>query len=335
MHNISSSLSVFNHELLKNAQVIKSDYLIVRVMVQIWANIMNAGVANVRPVLSIFSLFSHSHAEYQTELKEIAKLSDEQKIDLRKATQVYGGETDEDVQILTQKFENWQSRQMTGSRKTKLFWFKKSDSLEAARKFKAIKTNSKIAITSFANAVRVGGADSTGGKGSQEEYLLRNTYLRVSLEEADKKADEKVRSLTGRYLSYYGAIVSKNVPTIGNMNENFGYISVAAPDLRTSTRSEGNYYQLQNNPQLVKEVLYRKLSVVMMSAAIEGYNVLALGAFGCGAYKNDPEMVAEVIRDILKENRFKGIFSHIILPIGERDANRLPFEQILKPKTAN
>jgi uncharacterized protein (TIGR02452 family) len=147
------------------------------------------------------------------------------------------------------------------------------------------------------------------------------------LEAAEKRADPAVRSKTGRYLQYYATIVSKNIPTISNKSEQFGYLSVSAPDLRQGIRSEGNYFKSQNNSDLIKEVLYRKLSVVMMAAAIEGFDVLELGAFGCGAFGNKPEIVAEVINDLIGEPRFQGVFTNIILPIGTTDPNRKSFEK--------
>lgn len=71
-------------------------------------------------------------------------------------------------------------------------------------------------------------------------------------------------------------------------------------------------------------MLYRKLAIVMMVAAINGNNVLDLGAFGCGAFKNKPEDVAPIIKHLL-EKEFSGVFTHVIFPIGENDPNRKPF----------
>lgn len=321
-------------ELLRNATVLQSDYRSVRAIVTIWKTIMNVGVANFRPVLSLFSLFSKSHRAYKNELMQIAKIKDLTKKNIEKNTTVYGGEGEGDYAQVEKDYKKWKKKNTCKDLlPTQIFWHDESDSLDAARSFKRVKENARIAITTFANAVRVGGADSVGGKGSQEEHLLRATYLRISLEEAERRTDKKIRSATGRYLQYYSTIVSKRVPTFNEYreyNERFGFVSVAAPDLRTGIRSEGNYFKRQNDPTLIKEVLYRKLSLVMMSAAMEDFDVLSLGAFGCGAFKNNPETVAEVIKDLLEEERFQKVFTHIILPIGVEDPNRKPFEDYLK-----
>lgn len=314
---------------LENATLLKSDYYIVRKMVSIWSSFININIAGFRPVLSLGSRFKLSFAAYRRELIAISQLSEDEKEKIRNDTHVYKAETQSQYENFISSF-NINAREQP----TQICWqdSRYSNSLLAAREFKEVNPTAKIAITNFANAVRVGGADSCGGKGSQEESLFRSTFLRVSLESAYEKADPKVQALTGRYIEYYGAILSENVPSIDNKEEKFGYISASAPDLRTGIRSEGAYYN-QLNPvakdDLVRKVLRRKLSVVMMAAAAKGYNVLVLGAFGCGAFGNKPEMVAEVTKDLLQDRLFKNVFSHVIIPIGSSDPNAMKFKTIL------
>jgi uncharacterized protein (TIGR02452 family) len=308
------------HPLLKNAKVVKSDYLWVRQIVRVWASIMNFSIGNVRPVLCFFSLWSRSHQEYKQEIEAISRLSKKEKEEIENNTKVYGGETGQDYQNLRRKHqERYQ---------TEVVFHDKSDSLEAARQSRLKNSLAKIAIVNFANGVRVGGADSVGGKGSQEEQIFRNTYLRVSLEKAYQNSNSETRLKTGRYIGYYSAIVSRSVPTIKNFSEKFLYISAAAPDLRTGIRSEGNYLKNQKNPTaLIESILYRKLSVIMTSAVEEKCDTLILGAFGAGAFGNNAEMVARIINDLIAKD-FKGCFSKVILPIGQNDQNRSSFEKV-------
>lgn len=322
-----------SHPLLKNAPVCQSDYKWVRDLITAYASVINIKVGSYRPVLWGLSLVSGSHRDYKKELEAIDHLTKEQRSAVESKTSMHGGETEESYASLITKFDAWKKEHTRSNvEPTKILYYSKSDSLNAAKAFaKNVNKASKIAITNFANPVRVGGADSTGGKGSQEEHLIRkNPALRVSLEHAATLTDKNIRAETGRYLNYYGAIVSNDIPLNSDSQTRFTYISAAAPDLRTGIRSEGNYFKAQNNPALIKEVLYRKIAVIMMAAAIEGVDVLELGAFGCGAFGNDPKMVAEVIKDLLGEERFKTVFTHIILPIGTNDQNRIPFEAILR-----
>jgi hypothetical protein len=62
----------------------------------------------------------------------------------------------------------------------------------------------------------------------------------------------------------------------------------------------------------VEEVLYRKLSVVLMASALEDFDI----------------RVANVIHRLLEE-RFQKVFTHIIMPIGVQDPNREIFEKVL------
>ena len=308
------------HPLLKNAKVLESDYPLVRQVFDTWASVMNFSVVNTRPVLSFFSLFSKSHLEYKHEIEAIDLLPQELKEEIANNTKVYGGEKDKDYQKLCKtRPEEYQ---------TKVVFYDKSDSLGAARKERLENSAARIAITNFANGVHVGGSDGVGGKGSQEEQLFRSTYLRVSLERAYQESDSKTRSNTGRYIGYFSAVVSRDVPTIKNISEKFFYVSAAAPDLRKFLRSEGTYINSQANPTaLVESILHRKLSVIMAAAVEEKCDTLVLGAFGAGAFLNDPEVVARIINDLIAKD-FKGCFSKVVLPIGPNDRNRGPFEKV-------
>jgi uncharacterized protein (TIGR02452 family) len=328
----SNKGEALGHELLRDATIVKSDYPSVRKIVGVWDSIVNAQlpILKSRPILSVFSIFNKSKLAYKKEIEAIAKLSGSEKKKIEDNTKSYGGETEEAYQKLCDTFKDWKKEHTkTDVSNTKVFFYQKSDSLGAARTFGKVRPNAKIAITNFANAVRVGGADSLGNKGSQEEQLFRTTYLRVSLEKAKRDADKEICSKTERYLQYYAAIVSRDVPTLDRSKTPFGVISVAAPDLRQGIlHSEGKYFASQNNPTLVKEVLYRKLAVAMMAAAMEGFEVLVLGAFGCGAFGNNPKDVAEIIKCLINKPCFQGVFTDIILPIGTEDSNRKAFQNV-------
>lgn len=58
------------------------------------------------------------------------------------------------------------------------------------------------------------------------------------------------------------------------------------------------------------------------TAANKGHNVLVLTAFGCGAFANPPEEIAQLYKKVIEEN-FKGVFKKIVFAIiDDHNANK-------------
>ena len=51
-----------------------------------------------------------------------------------------------------------------------------------------------------------------------------------------------------------------------------------------------------SNEDIVKRAIH-----MLTCAAAKGADILVLGAFGCGAFQNDPEVVARAYNTVLKE----------------------------------
>ena len=67
-------------------------------------------------------------------------------------------------------------------------------------------------------------------------------------------------------------------------------------------------------------------------AAANDADVLVLGAFGCGAFRNPPELVAEVFHHLLVKNGYGRFFRKVIFAIkknDERNTNLEAFRKIL------
>lgn len=76
-------------------------------------------------------------------------------------------------------------------------------------------------------------------------------------------------------------------------------LTCAAPDLRSLTISDD---------ALLKIHMQRARKMLLVAAANK-IDILVLGAFGCGAFMNDPEIVAKAYKQVLPE--FDGFFSRI------------------------
>jgi len=62
-------------------------------------------------------------------------------------------------------------------------------------------------------------------------------------------------------------------------------------------------------------------------AASENHDCVVLGAFGCGAFSNPPEHVAEIFKNAIEKN-FKNVFKIIAFPIIFNEDNLKAFEKV-------
>ena len=77
---------------------------------------------------------------------------------------------------------------------------------------------------------------------------------------------------------------------------------------------------LQGGDEYVRHV-QMCMRAVLNAAVQESVEVLILGAFGCGAFKNDPKVVAKLFREVLNSKEFEGAFSSVCFAIFERQSN--------------
>ncbi len=73
--------------------------------------------------------------------------------------------------------------------------------------------------------------------------------------------------------------------------------------------------------KLSAELLQRRIHRVLSIAQAYGYESLVLGAWGCGAFENDPQRTAADFRHAL-EHEFRGAFSEIVFAITDWSPSR-------------
>jgi uncharacterized protein (TIGR02452 family) len=56
-------------------------------------------------------------------------------------------------------------------------------------------------------------------------------------------------------------------------------------------------------------------------AAGHGHDTAVLGAWGCGVFRNDPEMIAELFRAAF-DGRFRGVFGRVAFAVLDGSADR-------------
>ena len=65
-----------------------------------------------------------------------------------------------------------------------------------------------------------------------------------------------------------------------------------------------------------KDIMRNKIKMLLQTAHFHNHNVLVLGAWGCGAFRNPADEVAELFRDVI-ENDFKNAFDVIVFAVLE------------------
>ena len=97
-------------------------------------------------------------------------------------------------------------------------------------------------------------------------------------------------------------------------------ISCAAPNLRERKDEERI---IPKNDDLY-EIFKKRIIRIFDAAKYNDVDILVLGAFGCGAYKNPPKIVAKAFHDVIKYRG--GDFDIIAFPVFCREFEEENFE---------
>ena len=182
---------------------------------------------------------------------------------------------------------------------------------EAARRLLS-ENSGKVAVLNFANSVTPGGG-VLGGSGAQEESLCRCSNLYPIIEQ-DRFYDsyyDKNRS-ENDFRATDAVIYARNVTVFKSdtdypelLPEDEWYkvdvITCAAPNLNYSGQS------LSFNQQT--EIHRRRAEHILRSALANNARRIVLGAFGCGAFRNNPDSVIQGTKKALESipNQFDEI----------------------------
>ena len=181
-------------------------------------------------------------------------------------------------------------------------------SFEAAKAYKGKKT----AVLNFANNHSIGGAPFVAG--AQEESLCRCSTLLPCLEAMWKPFYQKhVRQYEAKEIGNIGnddliytpdVVVFKTDertdPIYPKMMEKSEWYKV---DVITSAAPE--MQRLNYTPKNYEEIITSRVKKILDVAAKERVEVLILGAWGCGAFKNDSKVVAKAFYTLLENYNFE------------------------------
>ena len=195
--------------------------------------------------------------------------------------------------------------------------------------------DAKITVHNFASATHPGGGVRKGSR-AQEECLCRTTTLLPALEtETNKKGyyDFHWNRHDARYTDtciYTPGIVAvktdDDLPRRLDRSDwmRIDVITCAAPNLRALPSNGMNPTTgkpIKMSDDVLQKLHERRARQILSIAAANGTDILVLGAFGCGAFQNNPRVVAKAYASVLPE--FLHQFDAIVFAVycAERERN--------------
>lgn len=186
-------------------------------------------------------------------------------------------------------------------------------SFQAAMRLSKENPVAKIAVMNFANAFHPGGGVRSGA-GAQEESLCRTSTLypllyRRTLQHSFYRHHEVLNTPKASDSLIYteGVVICKTDTDLPERLPKEDWVTVdvitiAAPNLR---QRDNRYAELaaggaaMTDPELFGYHVKRAIHMFSCAVAKEA-DILILGAFGCGAFRNKPEVVANAYKTALQ-----------------------------------
>lgn len=172
------------------------------------------------------------------------------------------------------------------------------------------------------------------GSSAQEESLCRQTTLSQALYQYYDAEDASACGVAFREKKYpmdlrHGAIYSPHV-TVFRKGSRDGYalldepyetaiISCAALDFNEKHGKNREYRAADGGfTREGGEIMTDKIRTIYGAALAAGHDALVLGAFGCGAFRLRPDLVAQLFHEVLFEPAFRNRFRAVAFAILEK-----------------
>lgn len=179
----------------------------------------------------------------------------------------------------------------------------------------------KIGVLNFANPHNPGGGVINGAM-AQEECLCRssNLYPCLLVPEATSEYYNYNKNIANNFFSdrviYTDNVTvfktDDTVPVLMSKKEwfNVSVLTCAAPYV-----AKRKY----TNKKALEELFVKRIRNIFETALENEISILILGAFGCGEFKNPPEIVARAFKRVTED--YKHLFSKIVFSIKSTNNN--------------
>lgn len=178
------------------------------------------------------------------------------------------------------------------------------DSVGAIEKY----SDGKTAILNFASFSNPGGGFMIGSR-AQEECLCHESFLYNVLKEFNEYYEWN-RQHKNNSMYQHRALYSPNIIFEHNGKKLFcDVLTCASPSISWAIKTK-NTRILELNKNILKE----RIKMILDISAKENVETLILGAFGCGAFKQSPDLVSKYFNDLLHCGTY-GNFKQVIFAI--------------------
>ncbi|KAL9654280.1 hypothetical protein ABK040_010311 [Willaertia magna] len=190
--------------------------------------------------------------------------------------------------------------------------------------------NERVAVLNMANPNTAGGGYKAGC-GAQEENLHRRTNLYQCL---DNEVDKIDKNRNWKYPIGHNTVVYNPNVIVFRGNEKKGYPFFKSPKLMDFITAAA----VKNTSKSTHKIDERNavvIELILKVAITKGVRNVVLGAVGCGAFKNNPELMAKVFKE--KIEKYNKYFDRVYFAILEDhnshkdhnpDGNILPFTKV-------
>lgn len=198
-------------------------------------------------------------------------------------------------------------------RKDTIIEFMKATTVEAIF---SSKIEGKTAVLNFASYKNPGGMFFEGSM-AQEESLCHSSLLYPVLRDKLTEFYEYNRHCLNKALYQDRLIYASDILffTDGRSQEKMvDVITCAAPNWGVYSKYNGDTV---NTRKKNKRVLYNRFKAILYSAVINECDTIILGAWGCGVFGQDPEIVASVMKSCLRT--YKGCIKKVVFAIPDNE----------------
>ena len=185
------------------------------------------------------------------------------------------------------------------------------DSFDVALTLKNERKYKNVAVLNMANQTSPGGGFLQGCS-AQEESLCRRSNLFDSINIHPIGRDKTNfnsylrEKMKGSYqVPEFGAIYSPNIGVFRGNQDVDGYAFIGDHyDAKVNVISSAAYdiaHGSKSKPANYRENTKIKLQMILNTALEKKQECVVLGAYGCGAFGNDPKEVTSIVKEILEE----------------------------------